>query len=308
MLVDKLGVQSIIAFLKESPKTNVQQTHSTEVLKVLPKTMECTIKDFLSHHHLKKFQTLLRGRAPIENNKLVLGIGDHLLYFNPLKKELNCDGYYDYQSPSKLLKNPKLNYMRRVWAQGQIDLYRPLLLDQEYICHERIKFIKKVRGDHYVCIERTVSGDGADNLLLRELRTLAYTNSLAGDKKAAIDVGNVGVTLGTFTFEDSDVITYGHLSLNPHRIHWDRCYCKETEGYDNIIVQGPFALQVLLKFAQGYLSDTIKKVKYRNTNYIYPQTEVEICIVKSTRDDQYHVWMWDVEDHHKVFLKADVSF
>lgn len=269
--------------------------------------MQCTIKDFLSHHHLEKFQTLLRGRAPIGDKKLALDIGDHLLYFNPLKRELDSDGYYDYQSPSKLLDNPKLRYMRRVWAQGQIDLYQPLLLDQKYKCHERIKFIKELRGDRYVRIERRISNDDTDNLILRELRTLVYTNSLARQKIALIDVGNVGITLGSFTFEDSDIITYGHLSLNPHKIHWDRSYCKETEGYDNIIVQGPFALQVLLKFAQDYLSGTIKKIKYRNTNYIYPETKVEICIVKSTREGHHRVWMRDVEDHYKVFLTADIS-
>jgi 3-methylfumaryl-CoA hydratase len=39
---------------------------------------------------------------------------------------------------------------------------------------------------------------------------------------------------------------YSALTFNPHRIHYDRTYCIESEGYPGLVVHGPFAQQCLL--------------------------------------------------------------
>jgi 3-methylfumaryl-CoA hydratase len=38
---------------------------------------------------------------------------------------------------------------------------------------------------------------------------------------------------------------YSALTFNPHRIHYDRAYCIETEGYPGLVVHGPFAQQCI---------------------------------------------------------------
>lgn len=38
---------------------------------------------------------------------------------------------------------------------------------------------------------------------------------------------------------------YSALTFNPHRIHYDRTYCIESEGYPGLVVHGPFAQQCL---------------------------------------------------------------
>ena len=38
---------------------------------------------------------------------------------------------------------------------------------------------------------------------------------------------------------------YSALTFNPHRIHYDRTYCIETEGYPGLVVHGPFAQQCI---------------------------------------------------------------
>ncbi|WP_395713900.1 MaoC family dehydratase N-terminal domain-containing protein [Reyranella sp.] len=39
---------------------------------------------------------------------------------------------------------------------------------------------------------------------------------------------------------------YSAITFNPHRIHYDRTYCMEVEGYPGLVVHGPFAQQCLL--------------------------------------------------------------
>ncbi len=38
---------------------------------------------------------------------------------------------------------------------------------------------------------------------------------------------------------------YSAITFNPHRIHYDRTYCIDTEGYPGLVVHGPFAQQCL---------------------------------------------------------------
>ena len=38
---------------------------------------------------------------------------------------------------------------------------------------------------------------------------------------------------------------YSAITFNPHRIHYDRTYCMEIEGYPGLVVHGPFAQQCL---------------------------------------------------------------
>jgi 3-methylfumaryl-CoA hydratase len=38
---------------------------------------------------------------------------------------------------------------------------------------------------------------------------------------------------------------YSAITFNPHRIHYDRTYCMEVEGYPGLVVHGPFAQQCL---------------------------------------------------------------
>lgn len=265
--------------------------------------MQRIIKDLLNPYHLERYGNLIGGRIPHISTPKSLSIGEHLLYFNPVSKQLGTDGYYDDQSPGMILKDANLKYSRRVWAQGTIDVAGPLEFNREYKCQEKLQFIKKVRGDHYVCIERLISGDDKQ-MLLRETRTLAYTNSLARESTSISIDSSDSISIGSFTFQKMDIVIYGQLSLNPHRIHWDRTYSCEKEGYKNIIVQGPFALQVLLRYAQNYIQSPVSQVRYRNYNYIYPNTRVEILVRSSSKN--YQVWMRDSENRDIVFLKADM--
>jgi 3-methylfumaryl-CoA hydratase len=38
---------------------------------------------------------------------------------------------------------------------------------------------------------------------------------------------------------------YSAITFNPHRIHYDKPYCMEVEGYPGLVVHGPFSQQCL---------------------------------------------------------------
>jgi len=46
---------------------------------------------------------------------------------------------------------------------------------------------------------------------------------------------------------------YSAITFNPHRIHYDRTYCLETEGYPGLVVHGPFAQQCIFDLLRDSL-------------------------------------------------------
>jgi 3-methylfumaryl-CoA hydratase len=52
---------------------------------------------------------------------------------------------------------------------------------------------------------------------------------------------------------------YSAITFNPHRIHYDRTYCIETEGYPGLVVHGPFAQQCIFDL----LRDSVPNRKVR---------------------------------------------
>lgn len=46
---------------------------------------------------------------------------------------------------------------------------------------------------------------------------------------------------------------YSALTFNPHRIHYDRGYARNVEGYPGLVVHGPYSQQCLMDFARDHM-------------------------------------------------------
>lgn len=270
-------------------------------------------RDVLSSHRTKAFDSLLCRRLPVSKATKHLQLGEHFLFFPPSFEKLDRDGYFNYQNPGSLLGNPDLRYRRRIWGQGELVQYLPVTLDQEYTCHESIKYVKKIRDEHVVCIERTLLQERPENvssprdICLFERRVLMYTNAPANKTAVKMPVGEENYKiLKNFTVTDMDIVAYGQMSLNPHRIHWDKEYSRYVEGYDDIIMQGPFSVQLLQKCIQTFLEQPIRQLRYRNLNYIYPNTTLSICQSLSSSSGMYTFQIRDLQKANLVYMKADV--
>ncbi|MBS0220559.1 MAG: MaoC family dehydratase N-terminal domain-containing protein [Proteobacteria bacterium] len=57
----------------------------------------------------------------------------------------------------------------------------------------------------------------------------------------------------TVTPDPVMLFRYSALTFNPHRIHYDRTYCIEEEGYPGLVVHGPFAQQCIFDLLRDSL-------------------------------------------------------
>ena len=54
-------------------------------------------------------------------------------------------------------------------------------------------------------------------------------------------------------FSSTLLFRYSALTFNGHRIHYDRDYSREVEGYAGLVVHGPLLAQMLMLFARDDL-------------------------------------------------------
>ncbi|KAI1427061.1 hypothetical protein F5Y12DRAFT_712674 [Xylaria sp. FL1777] len=79
---------------------------------------------------------------------------------------------------------------------------------------------------------------------------------------------------------------YSALTYNAHRIHLDRSYCREVEGYRDLLVHGPLSVTLMLSVLASRLahdenrSELIDSVEYRHLAPLYVGQPMRICVAR----------------------------
>lgn len=164
---------------------------------------------------------------------------------------------------------PPLPLPRRMWAGGRLIFHRPLLLGAEV---RRVSTIDSIAEKHgrsgkliFVTVRHEIFGDG--ELAIEEEQDLAYREPAAVSPAPAVspDAGNDAAG-STVIGVDADVVLlfrYSALTMNSHRIHYDRRYAIEQEGYQDLVVQGPLQATLLADLAARQLGCPLTTFRFR---------------------------------------------
>jgi len=143
---------------------------------------------------------------------------------------------------------------RRMWAGGRLrwEATNPLRVGQAVQRTSTIQSIKHKAGRSgellFVLVEHQLRN--AQGLALTEEHDIVYRSAAQpGDpapapQKPPLD----GQAAWSRTIVPDDVLLfrYSALTFNGHRIHYDRKYVTEVEGYPGLIVHGPLIATLLL--------------------------------------------------------------
>jgi 3-methylfumaryl-CoA hydratase len=100
---------------------------------------------------------------------------------------------------------------------------------------------------------------------------------------------------------------YSALTFNPHRIHYDRKYAMDVEGYPGLVVHGMFTGQSLLDLARDHLPGK------RFTNFefraIAPIFDTAPCMLLGEPDiARRHINLWALTPLGAVAMKVDIDY
>lgn len=101
------------------------------------------------------------------------------------------------------------------------------------------------------------------------------------------------------------LMRYSALTFNGHRIHYDADYCREVEGYPNLVIHGPLCATLLAGFAQEIAARSIKEFRYRG---LQPSFIGKALRLNAVVNDDSGMTVWTSLPDGEVSMRADVVF
>jgi len=197
------------------------------------------------------------GRTQVSTDMILPGPANMLrlaLYFLPRvpTAELRADG-----SPRDTGVVPPMELPRRMFAGERVRFQRPLRIGEAVRRETQLADISMKSGSTGTLVFATVTSRvvGADGgvALEDERRTVFREEVNAGERNQAPKREPAPADVAWRTRVTPDPVLlfrYSALTFNSHRIHYDRAWAMEVEGYPGLVVHGPLTTTLLVDFAR----------------------------------------------------------
>jgi|SRR5277367_1223677 hydroxyacyl-ACP dehydratase HTD2-like protein with hotdog domain len=221
--------------------------------------------------------------------------GYHFIFFPTSTSEKDAleDGYEKHFAP----KHP---YTRRLWVSGRLEFSGTgLAVCQPARCGEELLGIS-AEEDRWttVTIRRKMFTPGqAPKNYVEETRTLRYLRDVRIQSKPVriLDQGDVVpnwkddklLVDHTFTPTRTLLTRFSFLTHNFHRIHLDKEYTYNVEGWHDLLVHGNLSVVLVLTAIRKYYESKGKDFQMQNVKYmmlrpLFVDEPVRLTITKST--------------------------
>jgi 3-methylfumaryl-CoA hydratase len=231
----------------------------------------------------------------------------HWLYFLPLHRlsEIGPDGH---AKRGGFL--PPVPLPRRMWAAGQLTFNHPLTIGDSVKRVSTIESVSEKTGRSgrlvFVKVRHEISREGDSDAALTEFHDIVYREAAmpgeaappprAAPKDAAWE--KVWVPDDVFLFR------YSALTFNGHRIHYDRRYVTETEGYPGLVVHGPLIATLLLDLLRHQCPDaTVASYAFRALRPTFDTNQFSVCGKPAGDGKTFSLWAQD----HDGWLTMDAT-
>ncbi|MDB5581256.1 MAG: hypothetical protein JWR80_6432 [Bradyrhizobium sp.] len=172
----------------------------------------------------------------------------HWLYFLPMARqsEIGPDGH-----PKRGGFLPPVPLPRRMWAGSDFEFHQPLLVGDALSRTSTIVDVKEKSGRTgtllFVKVRHEIRNGGSE-VALTEHHNIVYRDAPKPGDPAPPPTAAPGEFAWKRDIVADDVLLfrYSALTFNGHRIHYDRKYVTETEGYPGLIVHGPLIATLLM--------------------------------------------------------------
>jgi 3-methylfumaryl-CoA hydratase len=203
----------------------------------------------------------------------------HWLYFWDVKppEGLGPDGH-----PARGGFLPPVQLPRRMWAGGRLKFLQPLRLGERVTRTSTILKVEAKSGRSgdlvFVTVEHRLAG--ADGLAVIEEQDIVYREAAAPGSIAApaADGPAPAAPWRAEVVPDSVLLfRYSALTMNGHRIHYDRPYAMAEEAYPGLVVHGPLQATLLVDLAVRNLAQPVTGFDFRGQSPAFDGTRLHVC-------------------------------
>lgn len=268
--------------------------------------------DVVNARHIQMMQALLNQD---DKNPSVLPHLYHWFYFLPIVdgKEIAEDGH-----PHKGSFLPPIPFPKRMWAGGRLQFIHPILINQKIRRESeilKVQFKSGKSGDMYfITVKHSIYAE--DQLAIIEEHDIVYReasntvqNQIASQPTTATQTQAIEARhysfKENFPIDEVTLFRYSAITFNGHRIHYDRPYATQIEGYPGLIVHGPLLATLLLHtFKTQNPTKTISSFEFRAVNPVFDFNNFNICA--DTHSENAELWI--EKEQGQICMKAQVAF
>jgi 3-methylfumaryl-CoA hydratase len=173
----------------------------------------------------------------------------HWLYFLPIhaQSDIGPDGHAKRGGFM-----PPVPLPRRMWAGSDFEFHAPLQVGDALSRTSTIADVKEKSGRTgsliFVKVRHEIRCNGSLDVALTEHHNIVYRAAPTPEDVTPPPQAAPAESAWQRSVVPSDVLLfrYSALTFNGHRIHYDRKYVTEVEGYPGLVVHGPLIATLLM--------------------------------------------------------------
>ncbi len=232
----------------------------------------------------------------------------HWLYFLPTHRQSDI-GPDGHSRRGGFL--PPVPLPRRMWAGSHLQFHTPIRVGQSLERTSRIADVRLKEGRTgslvFVNVDHEIRANG--ELAISERHDIVYRDMPQPGETAPALVAAPRDGQWSRTVAPTDVLLfrYSALTFNGHRIHYDRRYVTEVEGYPGLIVHGPLIATLLLDLLRSELpTATVKTFSFRAVKPAFDIAPFEVC-GQQIDDKTVQLWARNSDGHLHMQATATLS-
>lgn len=233
------------------------------------------------------------------------------LYFLPRTRQshLSADGH-----PLGGEFLPPMPYPRRMWAGGSVQFEHDIAIGAEMSRLTRIASIEEKAGRSGPMFFITLLHEISVNrvLAIRETQNLVYRPKLVNalsdvaSSKAPVPSNYIADCEEIRTVDCIALFRFSALTFNAHRIHYDRDFARDIEGYPGLVVHGPFLATLLMRFfRQSFPTVRPTVFRYRLVRPLFDLQPFKLLGASSP--EKVKLWITDQKGHLVMDAEASMT-
>ncbi len=230
----------------------------------------------------------------------------HWLYFLPLQRqsEIGADGH-----PRRGGFLPPVPLPRRMWAGSRLDFLSPIGVGQALTRVSRIADVRLKEGRSgplvFVKLRHEIAADG--QTAIAEEQDIVYRELPQPGEAAPEPLPAPADAEWTRKIVPDEVLLfrYSALTFNGHRIHYDRRYVTDVEGYPGLVVHGPLIATLLLDLLRRQRpAARVLRFAFKALHPVFDVAPFEVC---GRADGEHEVRLWARTPAGQLAMEASAT-
>ena len=231
----------------------------------------------------------------------------HWLYFLPLhaQSDIGPDGH---ASRGGFL--PPVPLPRRMWAGSEFEFRSPLCVGDNVTRTSTIESVDAKTGRTgplvFVRVRHEIRRNDETDIALQEFHDIVYREGAVPGAAAPPPFPAPADATWSREIVPDDVLLfrYSALTFNGHRIHYDRRYVTEVEGYPGLVVHGPLIATLLLDLLQRKTpAAEVARFAFKAIRPTFDVNRFHVCGAPAQDGRTVHLWAQD----HDGWLTMDAT-